>query len=130
MKDPMAKTNVYFSLGLPSGVIDEVIVTSTYGAILEKIAEAPLLSADIQFNKMVVGIEALEDGREKRSRVLLRTNDGCTQSFDEVILTTPLGWLKRNKTAFSPTLPPRLSQAIDNVSVGYLEKVRTLSRLA
>lgn len=105
-------------------MIDEVIVTSTYEAILGKIAEAPLLSADVQFNKRVVGVEALEDARGKRSQVLLRTDDGCTQSFDEVILTTPLGWLKRNKTAFSPTLPQRLSQAIDNISVGYLEKVR------
>ena len=105
-------------------MVDEVIVTSTYGAILEKIAEAPLLSANIQLNKMVVGIETLEDARDKTSQVVLRTEDGCKQSFDEVVLTTPLGWLKRNKPAFSPTLPPRLSQAIDNVSVGYLEKVR------
>lgn len=106
-------------------MIDEVIVTSTYGAILEKIAEAPLLLADIQFDKKVVGVEAPEDARNKNARVVIRTNDGGTQSFDEVILTTPLGWLKRNKNAFCPTLPPRLSQAIDNISVGYLEKVKT-----
>lgn len=82
------------------------------------------MSADIHFNKVVIGIETLEDARDQNSRVLLRTDDGCVQSFDEVILTTPLGWLKRNKSAFSPILPPRLSQAIDNVSVGHLEKVR------
>lgn len=119
------KTNVLFSLELRCGTIDEVIVTSTYGAILEKIAKAPLLYADIQFNKLVVGIETQEDARDKNAQVLLRTDDGCEQLFDEVILTTPLGWLKRNKTAFSPTIPPQLSRAIDNVSVGYLEKVST-----
>lgn len=104
-------------------MIDEVIVTSTYGAILQKIAELPLSSAEIRFNKRVVSIEGPEDGRDTNHRVLLRTDDGLMQSFDEVVLTTPLGWLKRNKTAFSPDLPSRLSQAIDNVSVGYLEKV-------
>lgn len=108
---------------LISRIIDEVIVTSTYGAILEKIAEAALASAEIRFNKKVIGIEGSDAGRDANHPVLLRTEDGLTQSFDEVVLTTPLGWLKRNKTTFSPSLPPRLSEAIDNVSVGYLEKV-------
>jgi monoamine oxidase len=105
-------------------VIDEVIVTSTYGAILQKIAELPLSSAEIVYNKKVVSIEGSEDGRAANRPVILRTADGSMYTFDEVVLTTPLGWLKRNKSAFSPSLPPRISQAIDNVSVGHLEKVR------
>ena len=108
---------------LISCVVDEVIVASTYGAILQKIAETPLSSAQIRYHKRVVGIDAPQDGRDLNHPVLLRTDDGSAQSFDEVVLTTPLGWLKRNKSAFSPHLPLRLSQAIDNVSVGYLEKV-------
>lgn len=120
---PLKKQSLRFAWMESCCVGDEVIVTSTYGAILEKIAEAPLALADIQFNKKVVGVEAPEDARDKNARVVIRTDDGCTQSFDEVVLTTPLGWLKRNKDAFCPTLPPRLSQAIDNISVGYLEKV-------
>jgi Flavin containing amine oxidoreductase len=43
--------------------------------------------------------------------------------FDEVVMTAPLGWLKRNKDVFIPALPPRLSQAIDSISYGDLEKV-------
>ena len=43
--------------------------------------------------------------------------------FDEVVVTTPLGWLKRNQPAFVPTLPPRLLTAISNMSYGRLEKV-------
>ena len=115
--------HAYVGLRLIRRMIDEVIVTTTYGAILQKIAEAALASADIRFNKKVVSIEGSEDGRDANHPVLLRTADGLTHSFDEVVLTTPLGWLKRNKTVFSPGLPPRLSEAIDNVSVGYLEKV-------
>jgi hypothetical protein len=35
----------------------------------------------------------------------------------------PLGFLKRNKDIFKPSLPPRLLAGIDAVSVGHLEKV-------
>lgn len=38
-------------------------------------------------------------------------------------MTCPLGWLKRNKSAFYPELSPHLHQAIDNISYGRLEKV-------
>ena len=117
------KFMLFLVVRLISRMIDEVIVTSTYGAILQKIAEIALASAEIRFNKKVVSIEGPENARDKNHPVLLRTEDGLTQSFDEVVLTTPLGWLKRNKAAFCPGLPPRLSEAIDNVSVGYLEKV-------
>lgn len=103
--------------------VDEVIVATTYTAILQKVAEAALSSADIKFNRRVVKIETSHAARAEKHSVVLSTDDGCTQSFDEVILTTPLGWLKRNKDAFSPSLPLRLSQAIDNISVGQLEKV-------
>ena len=44
-------------------------------------------------------------------------------TFDEVIMTTPLGWLKRNLTSISPPLPSRLTTAINNMSYGRLEKV-------
>ena len=117
------EAHAYVGARLIHKIIDEVIVTTTYGAILQKVAEVALALAEIKLNQKVISIEGLEDGRDSNQPVLLRTDDGSTQSFDEVVLTTPLGWLKQNKTAFSPTLPLRLSEAIDNVSVGYLEKV-------
>lgn len=40
-----------------------------------------------------------------------------------MVVTCPLGWLKKNKSMFSPPLTPRLSAAIDNISYGRLEKV-------
>ncbi|KAK0310734.1 hypothetical protein LTR01_003889 [Friedmanniomyces endolithicus] len=45
------------------------------------------------------------------------------EEFDEVVVTAPLGWLKRNKEAFRPALPARLSQAICNIGYGTLDKV-------
>lgn len=98
-------------------------MTSTFEAILKRIAERALSSAEIRYGKRVIGIESSENARDAKHPVTLRTDDGCSQSFDEVILTTPLGWLKRNKDAFAPALPSRLAQAIDNLSVGQLEKV-------
>jgi hypothetical protein len=39
------------------------------------------------------------------------------------VVTTPLGWLKKNKHAFEPPLPSRFSGAIDSIGYGSLEKV-------
>ena len=43
--------------------------------------------------------------------------------FDDVVLTAPLGWLKKNPGVFDPPLPSRLTDAIANISYGCLEKV-------
>ena len=51
------------------------------------------------------------------------TDDGHRQTFDGVVMTTPLGWLKRNTGGFAPSLDRRLLDAIDSISVGHLEKV-------
>jgi hypothetical protein len=55
--------------------------------------------------------------------VIIETANGLRELFDEVVVTTPLGWLKRNKSAFSPCLSPRLAAAIDSIGFGNLDKV-------
>ena len=40
-----------------------------------------------------------------------------------MVVTAPLGWLKKNRAAFTPALPTNLSTAIDNISYGNLDKV-------
>lgn len=50
------------------------------------------------------------------------------QTLDEVVVTTPLGWLKGNRGAFEPPIHDDLLTSIDVISIGHLEKV-TLSRL-
>lgn len=54
----------------------------------------------------------------------LHTACGKTLEFDEVVLTTPLGWLKQNLDAFEPDLPEKLQQSIKAIGYGCLEKVR------
>lgn len=55
--------------------------------------------------------------------VRVKTMSGKVLEFDELVVTTPLGWLKQNMKAFHPPLPDRLSQAIQNIGYGSLEKV-------
>jgi len=59
------------------------------------------------------------------NKVRVKTVDDQILEFDEVVTTTPLGWLKQNQHAFYPPLPDRLAQAIRNIGYGCLEKVGT-----
>ncbi|KAI9717676.1 MAG: hypothetical protein M1812_004621 [Candelaria pacifica] len=96
---------------------ENLFVASTYKAILHRIAETAISKAEIQLSTKAVRIESRQD------QAIIYTEAGSPQSFDEVVMTTPLGWLKRNKSAFVPALPPRLSKSIDSLGYGHLEKV-------
>jgi len=93
---------------------ENVFVASTYRRILEEVGRTPTGAGLIQFNTEVRQITR-DKGSDGSSSVKITMTDGTTQAFDEVVVTCPLGWLKRNKQAFSPSLPSRLSQAIDNI---------------
>jgi hypothetical protein len=49
--------------------------------------------------------------------------DGFRCDFEDVIVTLPLGWLKRNMNAFTPSLPRTLSTAIESIGYGNLDRV-------
>ncbi len=55
--------------------------------------------------------------------VRVKTTGGQVLEFDEIVVTCPLGWLKQNLQAFSPSLPERLCKGIQNIGYGNLEKV-------
>lgn len=78
--------------------------------------------AEIRLNTKVVQVKTAERGSAD-SRVRLTIENGEILNFDEVIMTTPLGWLKRNHNIFDPPLPQRMLEGIDAISVGHLEKV-------
>ncbi|KAE8145096.1 FAD/NAD(P)-binding domain-containing protein [Aspergillus avenaceus] len=98
-------------------------VASTYKAILEHVSKTALQKADIRFNQPIVKIDSKVQQTPSARQVTLTTASGECHEFDEIVVTCPLGWLKRNKSAFNPELPPRLVQAIDSISYGRLEKV-------
>ncbi|KAJ5514054.1 hypothetical protein N7463_003606 [Penicillium fimorum] len=100
------------------------VVASTYKCILEHVAKTAIEKAEIRLNEPVTNINApLRNEFETKHQVTVTTAIGTTYNFDEVVVTCPLGWLKQNTSAFTPALPPRLEQAITNVSYGRLEKV-------
>ena len=105
----------------PPAEKENLFVADTYKDVLTEVARLPLEKADVRYRKKVVAIRAAEPGDEDGS-VAVTTADGETRGYDEVVVTAPLGWLKRNKEAFSPSLPPRLAEAIDAISYGNLEK--------
>lgn len=99
-------------------------MASTYKKILDNISTAARQRADIRLNQPVVKIESTpRNNSHERHSITLTTAAGESHTFDEVVVTCPLGWLKRNQSAFNPVLPPRLSQAINSLSYGRLEKV-------
>lgn len=122
---------------------EHAFVAGTYQKILAEIAANVLAHASIHLSTEIHRIGSREsllyggantesaDIKQQRSSVepyqhgiSIYTSTGVEQQFDEVVVTAPLGWLKAHKkTAFTTPLPQRLSQAMDNISYGRLEKV-------
>ncbi|GAB7365693.1 hypothetical protein MBLNU230_g7032t2 [Neophaeotheca triangularis] len=101
-------------------------VAETYHKILDAVSKPAREGATIHLDTKVTGIlsRSAENVPEFGCDTpAIQTADGQVHSFDEVVVTCPLGWLKRNKAAFHPPLLPRLSSAIDHVGYGTLDKV-------
>ncbi|KAF2140643.1 uncharacterized protein K452DRAFT_327467 [Aplosporella prunicola CBS 121167] len=99
---------------------ENLFVAGTYKKILDKIAKPAVEGAEIKYEQLVKRI--ISGTNEEDSTVKVELADGQTLEFDEVVITTPLGWLKRNKEAFEPPLPQRLTEAIDSIGYGCLDK--------
>ncbi|KAK5170444.1 uncharacterized protein LTR77_005032 [Saxophila tyrrhenica] len=99
---------------------ENLFVAETYHKILNEVAKGAVAGAELRLNSKVIRISSHEN--QGGGTASLYTEDGRFD-FDEVVVTAPLGWLKRNQQAFDPSLPPRLSQAIDNIGYGTLDKV-------
>lgn len=95
---------------------ENLFVAGTYHKVLARIAE-PALKATVKLGHVVKGIVCNEG-----TGVLVDIEGKESESFDEVVVTAPLGWLKRNKHVFTPGLPTRLEAAIDAISYGHLDK--------
>lgn len=55
--------------------------------------------------------------------VVVEAVDGETETFDAVVVTVPLGVLKRRRIAFDPPLPAKKQNAVDRLGMGVLDKV-------
>ena len=95
-------------------------MASTHSKILARVAEKALKNAEIHLSTKVVAIESHNE--ESNPRIVIETDGGMFES-DEVVVTVPLGCLKRNTLNFSPALPAPIVRAIQNTSYSRLEKV-------
>lgn len=95
-------------------------VAETYKKILDAIAQ-PVLAKENVLRLRTVAEGFTYD--ETMDKVRVSIEDSPSEAFDEVIIATPLGWLKKNKSAFRPSLPARLDAAIDAIGYGNLDKV-------
>lgn len=101
---------------------ENLFLASTYKAVLNLIAREALAKSELYLSTKMINVvsnAALGQGPV----INITTADSVAHDFDEVILTCPLGWLKRNLSAFSPTLPTRIIKAIEHIGYGRLEKV-------
>ncbi|POR37256.1 Putative polyamine oxidase 4 [Tolypocladium paradoxum] len=99
---------------------ENLFCAGTYRQILDAIAKPVLAEADVKFNSKA---RRILHRRETGDEVRVELEGGQVLSFDEVVVTAPLGWLKQNLAAFEPPLPERLTLAIQSIGYGCLEKV-------
>ncbi|KAG9236213.1 hypothetical protein BJ875DRAFT_372548 [Amylocarpus encephaloides] len=96
---------------------ENLFCAGTYKNILDLIAKPAVSNAEIMLLTKVTIINSTA------TKVTLHTENGMDLEFDEVVVTSPLGWLQNNKDVFHPSLPIRFSQAVDSIGYGSLEKV-------
>ena len=101
-------------------VAENLFCAGTYRHILNAVARPALAEADVKLNAKA---RRIIQRREPGDRVRVELDGGQVLSFDEVVVTAPLGWLKQNLAAFEPPLPARLTKAIQSIGYGCLEKV-------
>ncbi|KAK0710668.1 hypothetical protein B0H67DRAFT_583178 [Lasiosphaeris hirsuta] len=120
--EPVGKQSLRFAWMEECCGGEEMFVETTFSSILQQAAKPALEGATLRLNTLVVGVKTPE-ARWREQPVVVTTEAGEDMSFDEVVMTTPLGWLKRHQDVFSPPLPQRLAVAINNISLSQLEKV-------
>ena len=103
---------------------ENLFCAGTYQKVLDLVSKPVLERARVVFEKKVVNIRSAETN-ERNPVVTVEFADGNIELFDEVVVTAPLGWLKRNQNAFEPALPKRISEAINGLGYGNLDKGRS-----
>lgn len=92
---------------------DDVVFPGGYAQLLDAFPA----ELNIQFKRTLTNVDLREGTIE------LQDENGETDTFDAVIVTVPLGVLKKGKIAFTPPLPPEKRQAIASLGMGVLDKV-------
>lgn len=92
---------------------DDALFLAGYGAIAGHLAQG----LDIKTNSLVRQIE----WKKEKDRVSV-TTDSATYVAEKVLVTLPLGVLKRSAAMFKPALPAQKQKAIEALKMGVLNK--------
>jgi polyamine oxidase len=82
-----------------------------------RVIEALVGGIDVRLNSEVVSVDVNEHG------VRATCADGSVERGSHVVVTVPLGVLKRGTLRFDPPLPARAQQAIERLGFGRYEKI-------
>ncbi|KAH8598250.1 flavin-containing amine oxidase [Bisporella sp. PMI_857] len=107
--------NLWLDAGLEG---DNLLLASTFKDILTSIL-LPVVNKAV----LRLGCEVTRITHSPMGIVEIDAADGFRGSFENVIVTAPLGWLKRNEHVFSPPLAPKISNAIRSLGYGNLDKI-------
>ena len=101
--------------------LENLFVSSTHQQIVKNVSETVLSHAIVYLSTCAQAIVSQEKERGDKKVIVETTNGNFT--FDEVVVTVPLGCLKMDTVQFHPSLPQVVSQAITDASYSRLEKV-------
>ncbi|CAN9351971.1 unnamed protein product [Alternaria alternata] len=107
--------NLWLDAGLEG---DNLFLASTYKDIVHDMYLQISKKVNLQLNCEVTAISNLQSGS-----LQISSKSGFHGQFEDVVVTAPLGWLKRNENVFSPPLTPEISTAIQSIGYGNLEKI-------
>ncbi|KLU85173.1 hypothetical protein MAPG_04203, partial [Magnaporthiopsis poae ATCC 64411] len=97
-------------------------VSGGHGRIIQHLASRVMANADVHLSTRVKSVESITK-KGKDPKIFLTTERGRRLGFDEVVVTVPLGCLKRHKPFFKPPLPARICRGIASMTYSSLEKV-------
>ncbi|HKV21991.1 MAG TPA: NAD(P)/FAD-dependent oxidoreductase [Mycobacterium sp.] len=101
--------------------MDEEFQGSLFGNLprggYRSVVEALAGDTDIRLNVEAVAVAVEADG------VLVTCGDGTVEAGSHVVVTVPLGVLKRGRPRFEPPLPVAVEHAIDKLAFGRYEKI-------
>ena len=84
-----------------------------YRSVIEVLAAG----LDVRFNAEVVSVQVATDG------IRVTCADGSVETGSHVVVTVPLGVLKRGAPRFDPPLPAPVQAAVDALGFGRYEKI-------
>ncbi|KAI9677132.1 MAG: hypothetical protein M1822_008241 [Bathelium mastoideum] len=113
--DKQSLKNLWLDAGLEG---DNLFMASTFKDIVNDLSFLALRNVTIR-----LGCEVTKVINSQNGIINLEAADGFQSAFDDVVITAPLGWLKRNQSVFTPPLVPAISSAIRNLGYGNLDKV-------